>query len=87
LHRFANHPIFFEVHNDLIIFLSVLKKQIRDADKDSEKYHGKYKKVYENIESYEKFVENLKKLTVVLEEIKIAETKEHQKLYYKQQER
>lgn len=87
LHKFKSYDIFYEVHNDLIIFLPVLKKLIRNIDKDPEKCYGKYIKVFENAESYEKLIENLEKLIIVLEEIKIAETKEHKKLYDEQQER
>ncbi len=86
-HRFSNHSIFYEVHNDLVIFLPILKKVIRDIDKDPEKYSGKYIKIYENSEYYEKFIENLDKLIIVLEEVRIAETKEYKKLYDEQQER
>jgi len=82
-----NAEIFYQAHNSLIIFLPVLKKLIHDIGKDSEKCYGEKIKVYTNIEFYEKFIENLDKLIVALQDIKTAETKQHQKLYDEQQRR
>lgn len=84
LYRFESHDIYYEVHNDIIIFLTILKKIIRDIEKNYENFNGKVRNFFDNSESYEKLIENLKQLMVVLEDIKIEETKEHQKLYEEQ---
>ena len=90
LHRYIgglNARAFYEMHNDIFIFLAILNKAMRDIDKDAEKYDGKFLKVFENIESYEKFIANLDRLVIALNEIKTEETKEYKKLYDEQQER
>ena len=82
LYNFTSDKILYELHNDIILFLPILKKEIQSVDKNQ--LDGKYITLFKNIKSYEKFIDKLDEFAILLEKIEVTETKEHRKLYQEQ---
>jgi len=78
----TSDKILYELHNDIILFLPILKKAIQSVGKNQ--LDGKKIILHNNIISYEKFIDNLNEFAILLADIEQNETKEHRKLYQEQ---